>query len=234
MNDRLHSAALAVLPDADSTARARPPARRQRRPDPAGHADRAWGGHDFRLPGGAVLPLYDALYAEPRLRHVLVRHEQAAVHAAEGYARSTGRTGVVFVTSGPGMANTTSGLLDAMCDSIPVLCISGRGHGRDRHRRLPGMRRHRHLALGDQVEHPGPRGGRRGRRGEPRLRTDAPGRPGPVLLDFPATQLAVPHDADIDVPAAPRSRSWRCAARAPTGRQAGPRCRSRPCAAPPR
>ena len=79
----------------------------------------------FGYPGGAVLPLYDALYAEPRLRHVLVRHEQAAVHAAEGYARTTGRPGVVFVTSGPGMANTTSGLLDAMCDSVPVLCISG-------------------------------------------------------------------------------------------------------------
>jgi acetolactate synthase-1/2/3 large subunit len=79
----------------------------------------------FGYPGGAVLPLYDALYQEPRLRHVLVRHEQAAVHAAEGYARSTGRLGVVFVTSGPGIANTTSGLLDALCDSIPVLCISG-------------------------------------------------------------------------------------------------------------
>jgi acetolactate synthase-1/2/3 large subunit len=79
----------------------------------------------FGYPGGAVLPLYDALHAEPRIRHVLVRHEQAAVHAAEGYARSTGRTGVVFVTSGPGVANTTSGLLDAFCDSIPVLCISG-------------------------------------------------------------------------------------------------------------
>lgn len=79
----------------------------------------------FGYPGGAVLPLYDALYLEPRLRHVLVRHEQAAVHAAEGYARSTGRLGVVFVTSGPGVANTISGLLDAMCDSIPILCISG-------------------------------------------------------------------------------------------------------------
>lgn len=79
----------------------------------------------FGYPGGAVLPLYDALHDEPRLRHVLVRHEQAAVHAAQGYARTTGRTGVVFVTSGPGMANTTSGLLDALCDSIPVLCVSG-------------------------------------------------------------------------------------------------------------
>ncbi|MBB4841621.1 acetolactate synthase-1/2/3 large subunit [Paucibacter oligotrophus] len=79
----------------------------------------------FGYPGGAVLPLYDALHAEPRLRHVLVRHEQAAVHAAEGYARSTGRVGVVFVTSGPGMSNTVTGLLDAFCDSIPLLCISG-------------------------------------------------------------------------------------------------------------
>ena len=79
----------------------------------------------FGYPGGAVLPLYDALHAEPRIRHVLVRHEQAAVHAAEGYARTTGKPGVVFVTSGPGMANTTSGLLDAWCDSIPVLCVSG-------------------------------------------------------------------------------------------------------------
>src|SRR5690554_4224507 len=79
----------------------------------------------FGYPGGAVLPLYDALYQDTRIRHILVRHEQAAVHAAEGYARSTGKTGVVLVTSGPGMANTTSGLLDAMCDSIPVLCISG-------------------------------------------------------------------------------------------------------------
>jgi acetolactate synthase-1/2/3 large subunit len=79
----------------------------------------------FGYPGGAVLPLYDALYLDGRLRHVLVRHEQAAVHAAQGYARSTGRLGVVFVTSGPGIANTTSGLLDALSDSIPVLCISG-------------------------------------------------------------------------------------------------------------
>jgi len=79
----------------------------------------------FGYPGGAVLPLYDALHGEPRMRHVLVRHEQAAVHAAEGYARTTGRVGVVFVTSGPGMSNTTTGLLDALCDSVPILCVSG-------------------------------------------------------------------------------------------------------------
>jgi len=79
----------------------------------------------FGYPGGAALPLYDALHARPALRHVLVRHEQAAVHAAEGYARSTGRVGVVLVTSGPGVSNTVTGLLDAISDSIPVLCISG-------------------------------------------------------------------------------------------------------------
>jgi acetolactate synthase I/II/III large subunit len=79
----------------------------------------------FGYPGGAALPLYDALHGEPRLRHVLVRHEQAAVHAAEGYARTTGRVGVVLVTSGPGVSNTISGLLDAISDSVPLLCISG-------------------------------------------------------------------------------------------------------------
>ncbi|WP_053076691.1 biosynthetic-type acetolactate synthase large subunit [Caenimonas sp. SL110] len=79
----------------------------------------------FGYPGGAALPLYDALFHRPALRHVLVRHEQGAVHAAEGYARTTGKLGVVLVTSGPGVANTISGLLDAMSDSIPVLCISG-------------------------------------------------------------------------------------------------------------
>ncbi|VWX56238.1 Acetolactate synthase large subunit [Burkholderiales bacterium 8X] len=79
----------------------------------------------FGYPGGAALPLYDALHGEPRLRHILVRHEQAAVHAAEGYARTTGKVGVVLVTSGPGIGNTITGLLDASSDSIPVLCISG-------------------------------------------------------------------------------------------------------------
>ena len=67
----------------------------------------------FGYPGGAVLPIYDALFRDERLRHVLVRHEQAAVHAAEGYARTTGRVGVVLVTSGPGVCNTISGLVDA-------------------------------------------------------------------------------------------------------------------------
>ncbi|HEY3813534.1 MAG TPA: acetolactate synthase 3 large subunit [Caulobacteraceae bacterium] len=79
----------------------------------------------FGYPGGAVLPIYDALHAEPRLRHVLVRHEQGAVHAAEGYARSTGRPGVVLVTSGPGATNAVTGIADALLDSIPLVVISG-------------------------------------------------------------------------------------------------------------
>src|SRR5512135_3158118 len=79
----------------------------------------------FGYPGGAVLPIYDALFMQNRLRHILVRHEQAAVHAAEGYARSTGKVGVVLVTSGPGATNAVTGLADALCDSIPIVCLTG-------------------------------------------------------------------------------------------------------------
>jgi acetolactate synthase-1/2/3 large subunit len=79
----------------------------------------------FGYPGGAVLPIYDALFHEPRLRHVLVRHEQGAAHAAEGYARSTGKAGVVLVTSGPGATNTVTGIVDALMDSIPLIVITG-------------------------------------------------------------------------------------------------------------
>ncbi|MBO1358275.1 biosynthetic-type acetolactate synthase large subunit [Acetobacter sacchari] len=79
----------------------------------------------FGYPGGAVLPIYDALFQQDRIRHILVRHEQAAVHAAEGYARSTGRVGVVLVTSGPGATNAVTGLLDALMDSVPLVCLSG-------------------------------------------------------------------------------------------------------------
>ena len=79
----------------------------------------------FGYPGGAVLPIYDEIFKQNKIRHILVRHEQAAVHAAEGYARSTGKVGVVLVTSGPGATNTVTGLTDAMMDSIPVVCISG-------------------------------------------------------------------------------------------------------------
>ena len=79
----------------------------------------------FGYPGGAVLPIYDALFHEPRLRHVLVRHEQGATHAAEGYARSTGKAGVVLVTSGPGATNAVTGIVDALMDSIPLVVITG-------------------------------------------------------------------------------------------------------------
>jgi len=81
--------------------------------------------HIFGYPGGAVLPIYDELFQQDRLTHVLVRHEQGAVHAAEGYARSTGKVGVVLVTSGPGATNAVTGLTDALMDSIPVVCITG-------------------------------------------------------------------------------------------------------------
>ncbi|NLS06895.1 acetolactate synthase 3 large subunit [Rhizobium sp. P32RR-XVIII] len=79
----------------------------------------------FGYPGGAVLPIYDALLDEPRLRHILVRHEQGAAHAAEGYARSSGKPGIVLVTSGPGAINTVVGIVDALMDSIPLIVITG-------------------------------------------------------------------------------------------------------------
>lgn len=79
----------------------------------------------FGYPGGAVLPIYDALFKQNKLRHILVRHEQGAGHAAEGYARSTGKVGVLLVTSGPGATNTVTALTDALLDSIPLVCITG-------------------------------------------------------------------------------------------------------------
>ena len=79
----------------------------------------------FGYPGGAVLPLYDALFKQNSVRHVLVRHEQGAVHMAEGYARASGKIGVVLVTSGPGATNAVTGLTDALMDSIPLVCLTG-------------------------------------------------------------------------------------------------------------
>src|ERR1700749_4340649 len=84
----------------------------------------------FGYPGGAVLPIYDALFQDTekhgdRLRHILVRHEQGATHAAEGYARSTGKPGVVLVTSGPGATNAITGIVDALMDSIPLVVFTG-------------------------------------------------------------------------------------------------------------
>ena len=147
----------------------------------------------FGYPGGAVLPLYDALFQEPRLRHVLVRHEQAAVHAAQGYARSTGRLGVVLVTSGPGVCNTISGLVDALCDSIPVLCISGQVAtsliGTDAFQECdaialtrPATKWNHPLRPGEDV---------RAIVAEAVAHATS-GRPGPVVIDFPKDLQAAP------------------------------------------
>lgn len=140
----------------------------------------------FGYPGGAVLPLYDALYSEPRIRHVLVRHEQAAVHAAEGYARSTGRLGVVIVTSGPGVANTISGLLDALCDSVPVLCISGQVAtgliGTDAFQECDALGISKRVTKwNDQIRSAGDIE----RVVASAIEAATQGRPGPVLVDFP-------------------------------------------------
>src|SRR6201998_2012061 len=81
--------------------------------------------HIFGYPGGAVLPIYDALFADNGITHVLVRHEQGATHAAEGYAASPGKPGVVLVTSGPGATNAVTGLTDALMDSIPLIVLTG-------------------------------------------------------------------------------------------------------------
>ncbi|NLD09642.1 MAG: acetolactate synthase 3 large subunit, partial [Xanthomonadaceae bacterium] len=79
----------------------------------------------FGYPGGAVLPLYDEIYKQDKIKHILVRHEQAATHAADGYARVTGKPGVVLVTSGPGLTNAITGIATAHMDSIPMIVFSG-------------------------------------------------------------------------------------------------------------
>ncbi len=79
----------------------------------------------FGILGGVILPLYDTLPQYPKLRHVLVRHEQGAAHAAEGYARATGKVGVCFATSGPGATNLVTGIADAYLDSVPMVAITG-------------------------------------------------------------------------------------------------------------
>ena len=140
----------------------------------------------FGYPGGAVLPIYDALYAEGRLRHILVRHEQAAVHAAEGYARTTGRPGVVLVTSGPGMSNTTTGLMDALCDSIPIVCISGQVPsnviGTDAFQECDALGISRPVTKWN-VQIQSPQGIQDAVHRAFKIATE--GRPGPVLIDFP-------------------------------------------------
>ncbi len=147
----------------------------------------------FGYPGGAVLPIYDALFQQSDIRHILVRHEQAAVHAAEGYARSTGRVGVVLVTSGPGATNAVTGLLDALMDSVPLVCLTGQvpthliGNDAFQEADTTGITRpatkHNYLV----------------KRSEDLARTvhDAftiarTGRPGPVVVDLPKDILIAP------------------------------------------
>ncbi|MGV7033331.1 acetolactate synthase 3 large subunit [Methylobacterium symbioticum] len=140
----------------------------------------------FGYPGGAVLPIYDALFHQNAVKHILVRHEQGAVHAAEGYARSSGKVGCVLVTSGPGATNIVTGLTDAMLDSIPLVCITGQvpTHliGTDAFQECDtvGITRHctKHNYLVKSIED------------LPRILHEAfyvakNGRPGPVVIDLP-------------------------------------------------
>ena len=140
----------------------------------------------FGYPGGAVLPIYDALFHQNHVRHVLVRHEQGAAHAAEGYARSTGKVGVLLVTSGPGATNAVTGLTDALMDSIPLVCITGQvpthliGSDAFQECDTTGITRHctKHNYLVKRIED------------LPRILHEAfyvasSGRPGPVVIDIP-------------------------------------------------
>ncbi|MCA0320748.1 MAG: acetolactate synthase 3 large subunit [Proteobacteria bacterium] len=140
----------------------------------------------FGYPGGAVLPIYDALFQQDSVKHVLVRHEQGAVHAAEGYARSSGKVGVVLVTSGPGATNAVTGLTDALLDSIPIVCFTGQvpthliGSDAFQEADTVGITRHctKHNYLVKSIED------------LPRVLHEAfyvaqNGRPGPVVIDIP-------------------------------------------------
>ena len=142
----------------------------------------------FGYPGGAVLPIYDALHAERRAA-ARAGPPRAGCRACGGRATPAppGKPGVVLVTSGPGMSNTTTGLLDALCDSVPVVCISGQvAAPPHRHRRVSGMRCARHLAAGDQVERADARTPTKCRQlVRKAIGVATQGRPGPVLIDFP-------------------------------------------------
>jgi acetolactate synthase-1/2/3 large subunit len=142
--------------------------------------------HIFGYPGGAVLPIYDALFQMGGVEHILVRHEQGAVHSAEGYARSSGKVGVVLVTSGPGATNAVTGLTDALMDSIPVVCFTGQvpthliGSDAFQECDTVGITRHctKHNYLVKRIED------------LPRIIHEAfyvaqNGRPGPVVIDIP-------------------------------------------------
>src|SRR3982075_280760 len=142
--------------------------------------------HIFGYPGGAVLPIYDEIFKQTAVRHILVRHEQGAAHAAEGYARSSGKVGVLLVTSGPGATNAVTGLTDALMDSIPLVCITGQvpthliGSDAFQECDTTGITRHctKHNYLVKRIED------------LPRILHESfyvasQGRPGPVVIDVP-------------------------------------------------
>ena len=173
----------------------------------------------FGIPGGAILPAYDPLY-DSKIRHILVRHEQGAGHAAQGYAVATGKVGVCMATSGPGATNLVTPIADAYMDSR----ADGRGHRaggcrRDRHRCLPGGRHPRHHDADHQAQLPGDRPRRdpaRGRRGVLH-RLDRPSRPGPRRR----REVGAPGHDHVHV--ADRAEPARLPARDPSALQADPR-----------
>lgn len=140
----------------------------------------------FGYPGGAVLPIYDALFGDERIRHILVRHEAGAAHAAEGYARATGKPGVVLVTSGPGATNAVTGIADAFLDSIPLVVITGQvptgliGSDAFQEADTVGITRHctKHNYL---VKDPA----QLAATVDEAFRIATEGRPGPVVIDIP-------------------------------------------------
>ncbi|MFL0670568.1 MAG: biosynthetic-type acetolactate synthase large subunit [Erythrobacter sp.] len=150
----------------------------------------------FGYPGGAVLPIYDELFGQERIRHILVRHEAGAAHAAEGYARATGKPGVVLVTSGPGATNAITGIADAWMDSIPLVVITGQvptsliGTDAFQEADTIGITRHctKHNYL---VKDPADLAATI----EEAFRIATTGRPGPVVIDIPKNvQIAVPSE----------------------------------------
>ena len=166
--------------------------------------------HIFGHPGGAALPLYDALYDTPQIAHLLMRHEQCGAHAAEGYARATGRPGVCLATSGPGATNLITGLADAMMDSTPVVAITAQvpTHliGRDGFQEADifgltqPVTKHNWLVRDPDALVPNIREA---------FRVAATGRPGPVLVDIPRdflqAEIETPDPADQPAPRARRA-----------------------------
>src|SRR6202163_1580942 len=160
--------------------------------------------HIFGYPGAAVLPMYDAMFQQKKLKHILVRHEQGATHAAEGYARSTGKVGCVLVTSGPGATNAVTGLTDALMDSVPLVCITGQvpthliGNDAFQEADTTGITRPctKHNYLVKDVE-------RLDETIHEAFHVARSGRPGPVLIDLPKDiQFAIgtyrpPEDCDF-------------------------------------